>query len=168
MLPPTAMSVNAVKTCPRVRSAPGQLDLLDVDSGRRSVSACSTRAADFLRAALGFAGLPRPSYDRGPASATSLSAWRARAMISNSRGTTRRDGGQPSTRLAWNIRPRARPAPPGSGHPGTRRSGRRGTRYVGHRPNSPRPGSWYARTPTQPSIAGEADTRPVRASDLVV
>jgi len=92
-----------------------------------------------LRAALGFAGLPRPSYDRalwalrpgstpGPGSDTSPSAWRGRVTTCSLRATTRRAGARPSTRAGWNTRRRARPAPDGSGRHGTRRSGRRGRR----------------------------------------
>src|SRR5439155_609032 len=92
-------------------------------------SLCSTHAASSCEAALGFAGLPRPSYDRSLwALRTWLDSWSgighvvvgwlARATISSSRGTTRRAGGRRSTRLGWSTRRPARPAPAGSEHRG--------------------------------------------------
>src|SRR6267142_1068670 len=89
-----------------------------------------------LRAALGFAGLSRPPYDRalwalrtstpGLVSEGLRSAWRAKATTSNSPATTSAAGEQPSTRPGWSTRPRARRAPGGSARRGTRRRGRRG------------------------------------------
>src|SRR2546425_6384589 len=78
-----------------------------------------------LRAALGFAGLLRPSYDRSLwALRTWLDSWSgighvavgmaARAMISSSPATTSAAGGRPSTRPGWSIRQRARRARGGS------------------------------------------------------
>jgi hypothetical protein len=69
-----------------------------------------------LVAALGFAGCSMPSYDPVLHALRSwldswsgighvAVAWRAKAMTFNSRGTTRRDGGRPSTRLAWKHSP---------------------------------------------------------------
>src|SRR4030095_8782617 len=76
-----------------------------------------------LRAALGFAGLPRPSYARALwALRTRLDSWsgigriavgmaRARTTTYNSRATTSAVGAQRSIRPGWSTRPRARPDP---------------------------------------------------------
>jgi class 3 adenylate cyclase len=86
-----------------------------------------------LRAALGFAGLPRPPYDR---SLWALRSWldscagsgwiavamRTRATISNSRGTTSKAVVRLYPRPEWSTRRRARRAPRGSARRGTRRS----------------------------------------------
>jgi hypothetical protein len=91
-----------------------------------------------LRAALGFAGLPRPSYDRALwALRTRLDSWsgigriavgmaRARTTTYNSRATTSAVGAQRSIRPGWSTRPRARPDPYRRAGRGARWSERRG------------------------------------------
>ena len=92
-----------------------------------------------LRAALGFVGLPRPSYDRALyALRTWLDSWAGIGHVTAGMARqgydlqlTRYDEkGWRATfyRPAWSTHPRARPAPGGSARPGTRRSGRRGRR----------------------------------------
>jgi hypothetical protein len=97
----------------------------------------SDQRGRLLTAALGFAGLPRPSYDRALwALRTWLDSWAGVGRIAvgmarqattfNSRGTTSAAGARPSTRPGWSTRRRARRAPGGRQRRGTRRSGRRG------------------------------------------
>ena len=93
-------------------------------------SALLTNAADSCEQHSDSPGSPdrRMTVPSGPASATSPSAWRARATISNSPGTTSAGGVRRSTRPGSSTRPRAPRAPDGSARRGTRRSGRRGRR----------------------------------------
>src|SRR5262245_65946230 len=74
-----------------------------------------------LRAALGFAGLPRPPYDRAPwALRAWLDSWPGIGHVAvgmhrqgfdlQLRQYDERDGGRPFTRREWNTRPRARRA----------------------------------------------------------
>src|SRR5436309_14148993 len=60
MLPPPAMSVNEEKTCPRIRSAPGKLDLLDVDS---ALWALRTWLASWSGIGHVAVGMARQGYD---------------------------------------------------------------------------------------------------------
>jgi hypothetical protein len=76
-------------------------------------------------------GALRSWWIRGVASARSSATWRARAMIFNWPGTTRRAGGRPSTRPGWSTRPRALPARRGSRLRGGRSRARRGMRSEG-------------------------------------
>jgi len=84
-----------------------------------------------LRAALGFIGLPRPSYDRPLwALRTWLDSWpgighvavgmHRQASICNSRSTTSAAVVRRSTRRGWSTHPRAPRAPGGSARRGGR------------------------------------------------
>src|SRR2546422_11444493 len=99
------------------------------------------RRGHLLRAALGFAGLPLPSYDRfRHALRAWLDSWTGigRVAVRMARQgydiqLTRYDEeGWRSTRPGWSMHPPVRRAPAGSARHGTRRSARRG-RHSGRR-----------------------------------
>jgi hypothetical protein len=79
-------------------------------------------------------GRSAPGSTPGLPSATSPSAWRARATTSNSRGTTRK-GWRATfyTTRGWSTARRARPAQRGSGHRGARSRPQRAMRCAGRR-----------------------------------
>jgi len=84
-----------------------------------------------------------PGSTVGPVSVMSLSAWHAKATTFNSRGTTGRAGGRPSTRRGWSTRPRARRAPGGGDALACDTAGgvgrdRAGKRWLGSAPASRR------------------------------
>ena len=104
----------------------------------------SDQRGRLLVAALGFAGLPRPSYDRALwALRFWLDSWAGIGRIAV--GMTRqgydlqlmrydeRAGARRSTRPGWSTRLRARLRQRGSARPGTRRSERRGRRCTRRR-----------------------------------